>query len=154
MLRVFLICMLILSFAKGGFGEIYQEYADDYCQLIGKQITIHGPFCWDTLGVARNRRTCAFLIDVLDLGDEVTYNAIIHALPYSLQIMRTDKNTKAIVTEVELFERRAKVILLEGYYRGMSGWVPLEWLQGNQKRPRLSDEAKPFGERLEERIRL
>jgi hypothetical protein len=107
----------------------------DYASLVGRRVEIHGPYCWDTLGVALDSQTCDNLRAALHSQDKKMFITLLN----SFGILRITKNTKALVLNVEVLEGRANIVILTGIYRGMSGWIPLEWLLGNEKRPSLKD---------------
>ncbi|MFH1771568.1 MAG: hypothetical protein ABH872_02015 [Candidatus Omnitrophota bacterium] len=113
----------------------YCEYAD----LVGKRVQLNGPFCWDTLGVAFDEHTHDILAQTLSFEDEISYRRVIYKSSYAYETLRTKKNTKAIVLDVDYAKRCAKVSLFEGIDRGITGWIPLEWLDGNEERPVMSD---------------
>jgi hypothetical protein len=75
------------------------------------------------------------MIAALYAGDDQDFKDL---LLYSYKVMRVSYNAKALVLDTKVFEGKAKVIIITGVYRGMTGWVPIEWLKGNEKLPRLS----------------
>lgn len=129
---LFIICFLLLSFT------FYPMTFAEYAQLVGKRVEIHGPSCWDTLGVALDKTTCDELRETLNPENK----GIFETLLTSYKILRITKNTKALVLDAEIIEGKAHVVILTGIYKGMSGWIPIEWLDGNEKRPTLIDSDK------------
>jgi hypothetical protein len=103
---------------------------------VGKRIEIHGPDCWDILGVGLDEEICDLLIRASQSRDKKMFNQILQ----SFRVMRIRNNAKALVVDAKILEGKAKVILFTGIYKGMSGWIPIEWLRGNEKRPTLSDD--------------
>ncbi|MEI8349255.1 MAG: hypothetical protein WCI77_03785 [Candidatus Omnitrophota bacterium] len=100
-----------------------------YAELVGKRAEIHGPYCWDTLGVALSEEHFALMRSALETKDEKLFSEVLKCY----NILRIEKNTKVFVLYTETLARRAQVVILTGIYRGMSGWIPLEWLDGNNK---------------------
>jgi hypothetical protein len=80
----------------------------------------------DTLGVALNKKACERMIKALSLKDEELFSMVIK----SDDILRIKKNTRIFVADVYLFEGQAKVVIFNGIYKGMSGYIPIEWLLG------------------------
>ena len=124
-----LLLVLIFSFSSLGFAQ--------YAQLVGKRAEVHGPFCWDTLGVALDKESCDLMIRVIRMADKKMFKALLKAT----EIVRIDKNAKVLVMDTEVFEGRAKVVILSGSegFKGVSGWIPIEWLKGNEHFPRFSE---------------
>jgi hypothetical protein len=106
-----------------------------YVELNGKYVELHGPFCWDKLGVAQDEAACDAMMRILASGDKHAFFGVLN----SYRIYRVEKNTKAVVLEVKLFEGKAKVLILTGLHKKFTGWVPLAWLDGNEKRPRIPE---------------
>jgi len=100
-----------------------------YAELVGKRAEIHGPYCWDTLGVALTQEHFALMRSALETGDKKLFLEVLECY----NILRIEKKTKVFVVYTETIARRAQVVILTGIYRGMSGWIPLEWLDGNNK---------------------
>lgn len=110
-------------------------FAGYYASLVGKRVEIHGPYRWDTLAVAQDKQTCDQLKAALDPRSKEIFVTLLN----SFKVVRITKNTKALVLDIEVLEGRAQIIILTGIYRGVSGWVPLEWLRGNENRPSIKD---------------
>ena len=106
-----------------------------YVELDGKYVELHGPFCWDKLGVAQDEETCDAMMRILAQGDKHKFFDVLN----SYRIFRVQKNTKVVVLEVKLFEGKAKVLILTGLHKGFTGWVPCAWLDGNEKRPHIPE---------------
>ncbi|MBD3246227.1 MAG: hypothetical protein GF333_04380 [Candidatus Omnitrophica bacterium] len=109
---------------------VYAEYAE----LVGKRVELHGPFCWDRLGLGRTEQACEWIRTMVDKnGEEFFVNALRTA-----DVLYLNKNEKALVLDLQIFEQRAKVLILTGVHTGVAGWVPLKWLDGNECQPRFS----------------
>lgn len=106
-----------------------------YSELDGRWIELHGPYCWQTLGVALDEEVCDLLRDASLALDKKKFSDVLAMF----RVLRIEKNTKVVVLEMKISEDKAKVLLLTGLYKGQTGWVPLEWLQGNEKRPLLRE---------------
>jgi hypothetical protein len=119
--------LFLLAFSPAAFAE--------YVELVGKRVEIHGPYCYDRLGVALDKKTCDSLREALNPRSKVMFDTLLN----SFSVLRITKNTKALVLSVEILEGRAKVVILTGIYKGMSGWIPIEWLKGNKKLPSIVD---------------
>jgi hypothetical protein len=104
----------------------YQTFAE-YQELIGRELTIHGPYSWQRLGVALNEKTADDLIYAYRMRDKTAFMAMLE----SYDVLRVTKDTKVFVLDAEIFKGRAHVVVTSGFYKGMSGWVPVEWLKGN-----------------------
>ncbi|MBU2101816.1 MAG: hypothetical protein ABH865_06970 [Candidatus Omnitrophota bacterium] len=126
-IAVLLFCAGLVSFTPYAFSE--------YATLDGKYVELHGPFCWDYLGVARDEAACDAMMRVLARHDKREYFNILN----SFRILRVTKNTKATILELQVSEGRAKVLVLTGLHKGFSGWVPLSLLDGNEHRPMISE---------------
>lgn len=125
--------LLLLLFAVFICLSAFAEYA----RLDGKSVQLNGPFGRRIIGVAVDQATCDELALMLRRGGRRNFEAMLD----SPDVLRVANHSAALVQDVQLFEGRAKITLLCGLYRGMTGWVPLEWLQGNQERPRLATPA-------------
>jgi hypothetical protein len=119
--NLLLLATAILIFSSGAANP-----PGDYYRLIGREIQIHGPSNLDTLGVALNKKACERMIKALSLKDEELFSMVIK----SDDILRIKKNTRIFVADVYLFEGQAKVVIFNGIYKGMSGYIPIEWLLG------------------------
>lgn len=129
--KIFVIFFLIFScLASSVFAE--------YTELVGKVAEIHGPNHWQKLGVALNKKRCDDLIYSSRNRDKETFTAVLK----SYDVLRVEKNTKVFVQDVELFKNRAHVIIESGMYKGMSGWIPIEWLDGNDTRHLFKDKRE------------
>lgn len=106
-----------------------------YVELIGRRAEIHGPYCWDTLGVAVNKEHFILMRSVLDTRDEKLFLEVLKCY----DILRIEKNTKVFVVYTEPLQRCAQVVILSGIYKGMSGLIPIEWLDGNDKESSFRD---------------
>jgi len=102
---------------------------------MGRWVEIHAPDDWCVLGIALDEEACDSLIEAFQSGNKYRFRAALAAS----EVLRIDRNEKAIVDDLLILEGKAKVILLTGLYKGTSGWIPIEWLDGNQKRPRIPE---------------
>lgn len=125
---LYLLFFLLFSFCPKGYSQ--------YAKLIGKWVEIHGPQYWDVIGMAVDEQSCEKLIDAYHADNTKIFNAVLK----SFDVMRIDNNSQAIVLDTRILEGKARVLLFTGIYKGTSGWIPIEWLKGNEKRPRFSDD--------------
>ena len=100
-----------------------------YANLVGKWVRINAPNYERYLGVALDEQTCDQLIALLGYGQEREFRRFLK----SFKILKVKDKTAALVKDVYVFEGKAKVVLLSGLYRGASGWIPIEWLDGNKE---------------------
>ena len=101
---------------------------EDYAGLYGKEVQINGPGGYEYLAVGMtehsyNMLKAAFSSRNRDLVEE--------DLIYNLNIIPIKNHTKAIVDDLDIYQGKAKVILLTALDKGSSGWIPIEWLKGN-----------------------
>ena len=134
---LFIICFSLFLFI------FYPPVFAGYEELIGKRIEIHGPYGYNMLGVALDKQTCDQLISALSPRNKAIFDTLLQ----SYQVMRIEGDTKALVLDTEPIEGRAHIIILSGFYKGMSGWIPLEWLSGNETPLKLKDSYRYSGER-------
>ncbi|MDD4954636.1 MAG: hypothetical protein PHP17_01155 [Candidatus Omnitrophica bacterium] len=102
----------------------FAEYASE---SIGNEVTLHGPYSWQRLGVALDKKIGDDLIYAYRMRDKTAFMTLLN----SYDVLRVTKDTKVIVLDTETLKGRAHVAILTGFYKGMSGWVPVEWLKGN-----------------------
>lgn len=122
--------LMILCFVGSmGFAE--------YPELTGREMQLNGPFCWERLGVALNEKLCDDLIYTSRKHDKKEFTTILE----SYDVLRVMKGTKVFVQDVEIFKGMARVTIMTGIYKGMSGWVPLEWLKENESGNFLKDNS-------------
>lgn len=119
---LFIICFVMFSCS------LPQATFADYYDLVGKEVTMHGPYSWQRLGVALNERTCDDLVYAYRMRDKTAFMAMLE----SYEVLRVPKDTKVLVLDAEIFKGRAHVVLTSGIYKGMSGWIPVEWIKGNK----------------------
>jgi len=119
-----------LFFSMAGFCQYYE--------LDGKWVQLHGPANFELLGVAKDEATCDRLIAAADYGDEMLFKQVLKDYDF----FRVRNRQSALVLEVKLFENKAKVMIFDGWYARASGWVPLDWLSSNSRRPLLQDFVK------------
>jgi hypothetical protein len=55
----------------------------------------------------------------------------------NFDIVIVKNNLPVCVLDLELFNQRAKVLVLEGLQEGVAGWVPLSWLPDQLKEAKL-----------------
>jgi len=105
--------------------------------LVGKQVELWGPATWKNIGLAFDRKTCGYFLKALERDDYRGFKQLLE-LPYAVPIQ---KYSKVIVTDVRVFEKKAKVIILSGSYafKGRAGWVPIEWIRYKPSGHKLSD---------------
>ena len=126
---LFLVFILSFSFSMSGFSQ--------YADLVGKWAQISGPWSWRTLGVALDEETCEVLGSIFRYGGRVNFDKILG----SFNILRIKNHTSVLILDVKLSESRAKIVILSGMYKGMTGWIPLEWLNQNEERPALAKKS-------------
>jgi hypothetical protein len=106
-----------------------------YAFIVGKRAQLNGPFGYKHLGVALDKHACDYMILKLQDQDQKKFEDYLLS---DHRIMRIENNSPVLVLITEVFEGKAHIVLYSSFYRGMSGWVPVEWLDGNEERPRLS----------------
>lgn len=109
----------------------------EYAGLDGKWVEIKGPRYWDFLGLAPDKETCDDLSYAFSWEDKHEFNYYLE----SFDIIRIKNNTSAVLLDVDINGNKAKVTLIEGLYRGHSGWIPIQWLKGNEFRPGLTEKT-------------
>ncbi|UCC94604.1 MAG: hypothetical protein JSW40_07275 [Candidatus Omnitrophota bacterium] len=125
---VSMVCVFVVCFLPSGFSQ--------YAELVGEWVEIHGPFCWDKLAVARDEETCDLMNYALCINSKTMFLRIWE----STDVVGITKNTKAMVLETKPLEYKAKVLILTGINKGITGWIPIEWLHCNTKnRPQFKD---------------
>lgn len=126
----FLPFILFFSFCPNGFSQ--------YADLVGKGIKINGPENRSIIGVALNKKTCDELIGALHREDTEHFDKVLE----SFKVVRIKNHTNAVVLDTKIFENKAKVTILSGMYKSVSGWIPIEWLDGNEKRQPLTRRSR------------
>lgn len=109
-----------------------------YYDLDGKWVELHGPANFGLLGVAKDEAACERLIAAENYGDGILFAQVLKDYDF----FRVRNRASALVLEVKLFENKAKVMVFDGWYKRESGWVPLQWLSGNSRRPLMKDFVK------------
>lgn len=99
-------------------------------ELVGKYVKISGPFRLGYLGIARTNQAYQLMDTALKLGK--FQNAL-----KNFDIVIVKNNLPVCVLDLELFNQRAKVLVLEGLQEGVTGWVPLSWLPDQLKEAKL-----------------
>jgi hypothetical protein len=82
------------------------------------------------LGIARTNQAYQLMDTALKLGK--FQNAL-----RNFDIVIVKNNLPVCVLDLELFNQRAKVLVLEGLQEGVAGWVPLSWLPDQPKEAKL-----------------
>lgn len=127
--------VFITAFVTVGlFMFCFSSFAE-YAWLCGKWAELHGPLPHTHIGVSLDEKTCDRLMSVLATDD---YGKFDELLLRDHRILRVENNSKVVVLDTRIFEGKARVVVFTGLYKGMSGWVPIEWLDHNETRPRLS----------------
>jgi len=122
-MKIAIFVVFFLVFSCFSPQATFAEYSD----LIGRELTIHGPYSWQRLGVALNEKMGDDLIYAYRMRDKTAFIAMLE----SYDVLRVTKDTKVLVLDAEILKGRAHVVLTSGFYKGMSGWIPVEWLKGN-----------------------
>ena len=137
MMRRVIITVCVCSLCLGGV--LRPVSAGDtlrYAELLGKWVEVHGPFCWDVLGIALTEESYPWFQEALSWQNKKAFQKVIMNSEDMLYIR---KDEKAIVLDMDVIQGKAQVTILTGVHTGISGWIPIEWLQGNQKRPTFQD---------------
>ena len=125
-----LVLMICFSGQFSGFCQYYN--------LDGKQVQINGPEDWDTIGIALDESACDKLIAIAETKDQSSFSQFLK----NYDILRIPNGSSALVLDIKLLERKAKVMIFRTIYEGESGWVPLSWLDNNQDRPVIRNIAE------------
>lgn len=99
-------------------------------ELVGKYVKINGPLRLGYLGIARTDQAYQLMDTALKL--EKFQGALRN---FDIVIVKND--LPVCVLDLELFNQRAKVLVLEGLQEGVTGWVPLSWLPEQPKEAKL-----------------
>ena len=100
----------------------------DIVDLVGKRVQIHGPYYLDYIGMARNEKTCDFLVAAAQSDSARLFEKVFAAY----DIMLIENHAPAMVIKIDAQENMAKVYIFSGLYKGTTGWVPLQWLSNNK----------------------
>ena len=122
----FLISILLCSFCL----NTSAQYAD----LVGKWVMIKGPANWEYVGIAYDEGFSDHLIVAYECSDRQYFKNLLE----SFKVLKIKNYTSAILLDTNIFEGKAKVALLSGPNKGMSGWIPIKWLISNDARPILT----------------
>ncbi|MFA7677640.1 MAG: hypothetical protein WCY34_05655 [Candidatus Omnitrophota bacterium] len=106
-----------------------------YVELDGKRIVINGPSKFKNLGVAPDKDACDALIVAAEYGNRELFERILS----SFDIIRIKNNSIAVVIEEDVFGYKAKVLLVSGLHRGLSGWIHIDRLKNNQNQPSIPE---------------
>ncbi len=120
--------ILLLGFSLNAFGQ--------YADLVGKWVRLNGPQDRAYIGLAYDERTCDKLIVAHYCADERYFDNLLQ----SFDVLVIKNYASAILLDTEIFKGRAKVALLSGPNIGISGWIPIEWLDNNEARPMLHEQ--------------
>ncbi len=127
-IKLFLVAgILCLAFSGLSFAQYYE--------LDGKWAVINGPKDYQNLGVTLDAETCDLMITVLGWRDKGEFDFFLQRF----NVLRIQNHAHAYVLNVELFEGKAKVVVLDGLQRPFTGWIPVQWLEGNEKGPGIPD---------------
>jgi hypothetical protein len=125
-IKIGLVIILALSFSLNSFAS--------YNDLVGKWVKINGPCRRNIIGLASNEKACDRMSITLRYGSRDNFEAVLD----SFDVLKIKNHVSALVLDVELFEDRARVVILSGVNKGVSGWIPLSWLDGNESFPTLT----------------
>jgi len=98
-----------------------------YYELVGKYIEINGPRNCPEVGVAFSESTCDKLIRAIHYKTKGDFDRLLEYF----DVARVKNHTSAFVVDAKYFEGKAKVVVLSGLHKGISGWIPIEWLANN-----------------------
>ena len=129
---IFVVFLLVFS-----CGISYETFAE-YYESVGRELPMCGPYSWQKLGIALNERTSDDLIYAYRMRDKSAFTAVLE----SFDVLRVTNNTRVLVLDEELLKGRARVVITNGMYKGMSGWVPIEWIKVSNRSYRYEEEAK------------
>jgi hypothetical protein len=120
--------ILLLGFSLNAFGQ--------YADLVGKWVRLNGPQERGYIGLAYNEEACDKLIVAQYCRDEMYFDNLLR----SFDVLVIKNYTSAVLLDTEIFKGKAKVALLSGPNVGITGWIPIEWLDNNEARPRLGEQ--------------
>jgi len=133
-MKVTIFVVFLLVFSCGISHETFAEYYES----VGKELPMGGPYSWQKLGIALNERTSDDLIYAYRMRDKSAFTAVLE----SFDVLRVTNDTRVLVLDEELLKGRARVVITNGMYKGMSGWVPIEWIKVSNRSYRYEEEAK------------
>jgi len=107
----------------------------DYAEIVGREARVISPGRDLKIGVSYDMDNCAVLRMAAKFDNSRFYNNRLE----SFRVLRVENGTRVLVDYADITEGAAKVILLEGFYEGASGWVPLEWVKAPVKWPSFVD---------------
>jgi len=122
--------ILLLCFSFTAFGQ--------YADLVGKWATIKAPYNWPYIGLTYDEETCDKIISAYYSNDKRYFDNLLT----SFDVLVIKNYTNVLVLDVKSFENKAKVTLLSGPYKGVSGWIPIYWLHSNEERPRFAQKKR------------
>ena len=105
--------LLLISFVP----LIPKASAAYYTELLQKRIKIHGPSNLDIVSLALEEKMCGYMEETLHPENLYMFKTLLN----SYKIVSIENNSPAIVKNLEIFNGRAKVIMLTGPYKGLSG---------------------------------
>ncbi|MFA5007701.1 MAG: hypothetical protein WC546_00560 [Candidatus Omnitrophota bacterium] len=129
---IFLTVFLFLSYAFLSFAGY------DYASLVGREVQVLGPYSWERLGVALTKAAADDLIYAYRTQDKDAFTKMLA----SFNVLRIIPGTKVLVLDADVFKGSAHIVIMSGFYKGMSGWIPVEWLSGDGKQCLSGDKAK------------
>lgn len=98
-----------------------------YADLVGKRIIINGPKELAYLGVAADENTCKKLYAIFCYGSADNFEKSLKGRG----VTKIKNRSKAFLVDVNIPEKLARITILEGFYKGLSGWIPITWLDEN-----------------------
>ncbi|MCF7870144.1 MAG: hypothetical protein K9L69_02785 [Candidatus Omnitrophica bacterium] len=97
---------------------------------MGKHAQLTGPRSLNYIGLAKTNQ--AYRLMELALERKQFKNIV-----DNFDIVIIENNIAVCVLDIELFENKAEVLVLEGLQKGITGWVPLSWLPEEPKKVKL-----------------
>jgi len=123
--RILVLLVFLLFLPIAGFSQYYE--------LVGKYIEINGPDDFSEVGVAFSESTCDKLIHAINYKSKRDFDGLLEYF----DVARVKNHTSAFVVDAKYFEGKAKVVVLSGLHKGISGWIPIEWLARNSTKTPL-----------------
>lgn len=99
-------------------------------ELVGKHAMLTGPRRLNYIGLAKTEPAYQLMELALERKQ-------FKDIANNFDIVIIKNNSAVCVLDIELFENKAKVLVLEGLQEGISGWAPLSWLPEAPKRVRI-----------------
>jgi hypothetical protein len=99
-------------------------------ELVGKHARLIGPRRLSYIGLAKNDQA-------YQLMEVALARKQFKDIANNFDIIIIENDIAVCVLDIELFENKAKVLVLEGLQEGISGWAPLSWLPEEVKKVRI-----------------